>query len=86
MTPAAGLRAAVLMGASSPWVDARTLDLRMVFGKMNGTNKCGHYIKKKIVNIYYVVTKIITFILEKTGQAYRSVSWEHPNLLPFISA
>ena len=72
--------------ASSPWVDARTLDLRMVFGKMNGTNKCGHYIKKKIVNIYYVVTKIITFILEKTGQAYRSVSWEHPNLLPFISA
>ena len=26
---------------------------------------------------------MITFILEKTGQAYRSVSWEHPNLLPF---
>ena len=45
--------------ASSPWVDARTLDLRMVFGKMNGTNKCGHYIKKKIVNIYYVVRYLL---------------------------
>ena len=24
------------------------------------------------------ITKIITFIHKKTGQAYRSVSWEHP--------
>ena len=34
----------------------------------------------------YIYYKDNHFIHEKTGQAYRSVSWEHPNLLPFISA
>ena len=37
-------------------VDARTVDLRMAFGKINGTSKCGHYIKKKIMNIYCLLS------------------------------
>ena len=40
------LAAAVMMGASSPRVDARTDDLSKILRKMNGTNKCGHYVDK----------------------------------------
>ena len=40
------------------------------------------YIKGLLWSYDYFIqninTKMITFILEKTGQAYRSVSWEHP--------
>ena len=55
------LAAAVLMGASFPWVDARTRSL--VFRRMNGTNKCGHYVDKEENHeyIYYVVRYLLLY-------------------------
>ena len=47
VTQAVALLAALLMGASFTRVDARTDDLSKIIRKMNGTDKCGHYVDKE---------------------------------------